>query len=174
MFGLLRSETLCKHQNKSLQANKIIKHQASVCVKYRREKVLSRFINEPHHEKTCLCHMRTTKAQISLASVGIWAGRFESYLVANTEDRFSRDVAQMILIWISLASVCIWAGRFGKGRDYSPHGESEDNLLTPEVCALDNTVPLPSPTEGLERTRQQIHTCDKGDKMQFSQCNWWK
>ena len=21
---------------------------------------------EPHHEKTCLCHMRTTKAQISL------------------------------------------------------------------------------------------------------------
>ena len=23
---------------------------------------------EPHHEKTCLCHMRTTKVQISLIS----------------------------------------------------------------------------------------------------------
>ena len=23
-------------------------------------------LNEPRHEKTCLCHMRTTKAQISL------------------------------------------------------------------------------------------------------------
>ena len=22
-------------------------------------------LSEPHHEKTCLCHMRTTKAQIS-------------------------------------------------------------------------------------------------------------
>ena len=25
-----------------------------------------KLINEPHHEKTCLCHMRTTKAQNSL------------------------------------------------------------------------------------------------------------
>ena len=25
-----------------------------------------RFIIEPHHDKTCFCHMRTTKAQISL------------------------------------------------------------------------------------------------------------
>ena len=69
--------------------------------------------NEPRHEKTCFCHMRTTKAQISLriravwsaplfslpgecytcsfyiqkfktlASLWSWAGRFESYLVAN-------------------------------------------------------------------------------------------
>ena len=69
---------------------------------------------EPRHEKTCLCHMRTTKAQISLriravwsaplfslprqynissfyirnfkpyASLCSWAGRFESYLVANS------------------------------------------------------------------------------------------
>ena len=29
-----------------------------------------------------------------LASLCSWAGRFESYLVANPEDRFSRDVAQ--------------------------------------------------------------------------------
>ena len=28
------------------------------------------FRNEPHHEKTCLCHMRTTKVQISLHSPG--------------------------------------------------------------------------------------------------------
>ena len=26
-------------------------------------------INEPHHEKTCLCHMLTAKAQISLHSL---------------------------------------------------------------------------------------------------------
>ena len=50
--------------------------------------------------------MRTTKVQISLrirysrnfnplASLCSWAGRFESYLVANPEDRFSRDEAQM-------------------------------------------------------------------------------
>ena len=38
---------------------------------------LNSFINEPRHDKTCLCHMRTTKAQISLrilASVAAQAG----------------------------------------------------------------------------------------------------
>ena len=30
-------------------------------------------INEPHHEKTCLCHMRTTKVQISLPSHAVWS-----------------------------------------------------------------------------------------------------
>ena len=57
-------------------------------------------ITEPHHEKTCLCHMRTTKAQISLcirASIVYLhllkincsrAGWFESTLVTNPEDRF--------------------------------------------------------------------------------------
>ena len=29
--------------------------------------------NEPHHKKTCFCHMRTTKAQISLADLRIRA-----------------------------------------------------------------------------------------------------
>ena len=62
--------------------------------------------------------MRTTKAQISLciyavwsvpcslvqnsktlASLGSWAGGFESYLVANPENRFSHDVAHTVL-WI--------------------------------------------------------------------------
>ena len=32
----------------------------------------------------------------TLACLCTWAGRFESYLVANPEDRFSRDVAQII------------------------------------------------------------------------------
>ena len=71
-------------------------------------------IYEPHHEKTCLCHMRTTKAEISpfvvrwldslipllaiskisrLVSLCSWASQFESYLVANPEDRFSHDEA---------------------------------------------------------------------------------
>ena len=85
---------------------------------------------EARHEKTCLCYMRTTKVQISLrvravrsaalmfadrwynipsfyirnfktlASFCSWAGPFESYLVANPEDRFSRDGAQLYsLAW---------------------------------------------------------------------------
>ena len=34
--------------------------------------------------------------QPKIASLGSWAGRFKSGLAANTEDRFSRDVAQFI------------------------------------------------------------------------------
>ena len=30
-------------------------------------------INEPHHEKTCFCHMRTTKAHISLCIRTVWS-----------------------------------------------------------------------------------------------------
>ena len=78
---------------------------------------------KPCHEKTCSCHMRRTKTQISpriraawstsllfaaeivgylwllnpkvktLASFCSWADRFESYLVRNYEVRFSHDVA---------------------------------------------------------------------------------
>ena len=73
---------------------------------------------EPYHEKTCLCHMRTTKVQISafivccldstiplvsiskisksLVSFCGCADRFESFLVANPEDRFSRDGAHFV------------------------------------------------------------------------------
>ena len=81
---------------------------------------------EPRHEKTCFCHMRTTKAQISLRIRAVWsaplllaariieyliflnakfktlasfcgcAGRFESSLVTNPEDRFSRDKAHIV------------------------------------------------------------------------------
>ena len=56
---------------------------------------------EPRHEKTCLCHMQTTKAQISrtfkpLPSFCGCAGRFESYLVGNSEDMFSHDMAHIM------------------------------------------------------------------------------
>ena len=30
--------------------------------------------NEPRHEKTCLCHMWTTKTQISLRIHAVWSG----------------------------------------------------------------------------------------------------
>ena len=39
---------------------------------------------------TYTCYIQTVK---TLASLCTWAGRFESYLGANPEDRFSRDVA---------------------------------------------------------------------------------
>ena len=92
---------------------------------------------ELHHEKSCLCHMQTTKAQISLhiwsapllfvawivwippltiakisdlASLISWAGRFESYLVANPEDRFSSDGAHLyfLFIYIMIFVGTIW------------------------------------------------------------------
>ena len=34
------------------------------------------FIIEPHHEKTFLCHMRTTKGQISLGIRAVWSAPF--------------------------------------------------------------------------------------------------
>ena len=34
---------------------------------------------------------------MTLASLCLWAGRFESYLVANPEDRFSYDKAHSII-----------------------------------------------------------------------------
>ena len=40
------------------------------------------------------CEIQTFKPLASLCS---WAGRFESYLVRNPEDRFSRDVAHLIM-----------------------------------------------------------------------------
>ena len=44
-----------------------------------------------------MCNFKT------LASLWSWAGWFESYLVANPEDRFSRDEAQLLgIIWIPL------------------------------------------------------------------------
>ena len=85
-------------------------------------------IYEPCHEKTCFSHVRTTKVQISLrirasdqhlccsllrqyntssfyiqnfktlASFCGCTARFESQLVGNPSDRFSRDVAHILLL----------------------------------------------------------------------------
>ena len=82
---------------------------------WRRKFLLLHGLFEPHHEKTCSCHMGTTKTQISLhiravrsvplfslykyyntytcliqslktlASLPSWAGRFESHLVATPQ-----------------------------------------------------------------------------------------
>ena len=42
------------------------------------------------------CYNRNFKTLASLCS---WADQFESYQVANPEDRFSRDVAHVLLLW---------------------------------------------------------------------------
>ena len=72
-----------------------------------------RFINEPRHEKTSaqsnqhLC-CSLLDSIISLVSISVLyfkplaifygcAGQFVSYLVANPEDRFSRDEAQILV-----------------------------------------------------------------------------
>ena len=78
----------------------------------------SLLLYEPHLEKTCLCHTLNNRAMHtrSLISTFVvrcldsiipilakskistfcsWAGRFESYLVTNREDRFSCDMAQV-------------------------------------------------------------------------------
>ena len=87
-------------------------------------------IIEPRHKKTCLCHKRTTKAQISLRIREVWshlccslprwsnvssfytrnfkplasycdcAARFESHLVSNPEYRFSRDEAHIVRVQV--------------------------------------------------------------------------
>ena len=94
---------------------------ANIVLKVTHNRILKTQLNrsimliEPRHKKTFLCHMRTTKAQVSLrficcslprynyiscfyignfmhpASLCKLAGGFESYLIENPEDRFSRD-----------------------------------------------------------------------------------
>ena len=39
-----------------------------------------RHTHEPRHEKTCFCHMRTTKAQISLRIRAVWSAPIPSYI----------------------------------------------------------------------------------------------
>ena len=36
------------------------------------------FLNEPRHEKTCLCHMQITKAQISLHICAVWSAPWQT------------------------------------------------------------------------------------------------
>ena len=67
--------------------------------------------NEPHYEKICLYRMRSLISAFvvpcldsimpmlakskTLANFCSWEGWFESYLVETSEDRFSRDMAQI-------------------------------------------------------------------------------
>ena len=94
---------------------------------------------QPSQDKTLLCHMRTTKAQVSLHICTVWSApyytcyiqnfktpdifcswavQFESNLVTNPEDRFSRDMAHMVVIFalhqhlFSKCSVCLIHKRY--------------------------------------------------------------
>ena len=60
---------------------------------------------EPDHEKTCLCHMRITKALISLISTFVVAGRYNTVSTCYIYLLYSRSFK-------TLASLCVWAGRF--------------------------------------------------------------
>ena len=59
---------------------------------------------EPHHEKTCFCHMRTTKLQFSLRIRAVWSVPllFAAWIVSTC---YSRNFKP-------LASLISWAGRF--------------------------------------------------------------
>ena len=60
---------------------------------------------------TSTCYSRNFKTLASLIS---WAGRFESYLVANPKDRFSRDVAHiMVLMNRTSEPVCFLSLPYG-------------------------------------------------------------
>ena len=61
----------------------------------------------------------------TLASLISWAGRFESYLVANPKDRFSRDVAQMMFsrfenVWLIVLYIFPYCHL---DKNYLPHWE---------------------------------------------------
>ena len=80
----------------------------------------ARMLDEPCHDKTCLCHMQTKKTQISLR-ICSWAGRIESYLVAN-----------------SRRQVLLWCGSYGfrqRAEDLAPlathcgQGTTNDKML---------------------------------------------
>ena len=49
------------------------------------------------HDGYCLAWLKLQTASEGLSCFYSWAGRFESYLVANPKDRFSLNVAQMVL-----------------------------------------------------------------------------
>ena len=75
----------------------------------------------------------------TLASLCSWAGRFESYLVANPEDRFSRDEAQMLTIRNSDISgvVCKWAASWqNQQNDCAPSENSDQPGQTPSLIRV--------------------------------------
>ena len=58
---------VCFEENKSESLN-ISKFN----INYLLISLVFKLINEPHREKTCLCHMQTTKAQNSLRIHAVW------------------------------------------------------------------------------------------------------
>ena len=77
----------------------------AICEQQRRRSACASVQSDQHHccslprqYSICSCYVQNLKA---LASFCSWAGRFESYLVTNHEDRFSRDVAHLCL-WLFL------------------------------------------------------------------------
>ena len=79
-------------------------------------------VNEPHHEKTCLCHMRTTKAQIRLRIRAVWSAPL-LFAAANLRSLISAFIVRCldsiydtsscyIRNFKTQASLCPWAGVF--------------------------------------------------------------
>ena len=120
----------CPGWSESSPGTQVILLVLSCCSSNVQNRCKAGLLYEPHHDKTCLCNMRTTKAQISLriravwpasafvsrcldsiplisvpkislASFSCWAGWFGSYLVADSEDRFSRDRCDTISSYLA-------------------------------------------------------------------------
>ena len=107
-------------KNRNFNTEELLNEDLQLCLIFKVS-----LLYKPCHEKTCLCQMQTTKAQISLRIHAVWsalccslsrryntsnfyiwnfkplsgfcswAGQFESTLVANPEDMFSHDEAHM-------------------------------------------------------------------------------
>ena len=69
------------------------RRRRSACASAQSDQHLCCSLIRQSHDNTCTCYSHSFKTLASLCSR---ADRFESYLVANPEGRFSRDVAQMI------------------------------------------------------------------------------
>ena len=132
---------------------------------------------EPHHEKTCLCHMRTTKVHLrslisafvvrclasiipllaiaQISSFCSWVGRFESYLVANPEDRFSRVETNLpvMVLWRINLRILIWA--YKKPEDHwlcIVHLSAEDMLKSTVIEEMKfKHSPWPEADNAVER-----------------------
>ena len=88
----------------------------------------------------CLCYSLLRQYNTSsfyignfmpLASFCCWAGRFESYLVANPEDRFSRDKAHGIIVEqvkASYISQLFFVPFFNRGRGISGMNSVQSNI----------------------------------------------
>ena len=100
---------------------------------------------EPHHNKTCLCHMRTTTVQISLR-----IRRLISAFVVGCPDSIT------ISCYIqNFACFCCWAGKFKSNlaaqlwRHDGRQGGPQPPPPSPIPPLLSPIPPLPSPSSPL-------------------------